>query len=65
MIPLIGYLLCVYLVYKGIEIFQLGITRPDPSKKNPLVLGIVALIFSVVFALMFGFAFTVAQLPAL
>lgn len=54
MIPTIGLLLCVYLVFKGVEIFQLGYCQEKPG---PKILGLVALIASVglagVFALMF------------
>lgn len=45
------YLFCIYLVYKGIEIFQIAYTsRPEnyQSRKFGVVIGILAVIASIV-----------------
>ena len=58
MIPLIGILLCIYLVFKGFEIFQVALVAPSSAGRSTgIVLGIIALIVSVVIAAFFAFAF--------
>jgi hypothetical protein len=56
MIPLIGILLCIYLVFKGFEIFQMAYVTKD-APRGSIVLGIVAILSSIgiggFFALMF------------
>ena len=56
MIPLIGILLCIYLVFKGFEIFQIAYVVKD-APKTSIVLGVIAIFASIViggiFALMF------------
>ena len=57
MIPLIGILLCIYLVFKGIEIFQVAYATKD-APRGSIILGVMAIITSVCiggFLVMFGF----------
>jgi hypothetical protein len=59
MIPLIGILLCVYLVFKGYEIFQIALVAPPSKSRNAgIVLGAIALVLSVLIAC--GFALSVS-----
>ncbi len=53
MIQLMGYLLCIYLIFKGVEIFQIGLVSPKEKKKGAMILGIAALAASVLVALIF------------
>jgi hypothetical protein len=58
MIPLIGLLLCVYLVFKGVEIFQIGYSA---GHRGPKVLGIIAIVTSLVIAAFFAFMFLMSD----
>lgn len=44
------YLFCVYLIYKGFEIFQIAFVAPKENNSRPLALGIgiLAIIFAIV-----------------
>ena len=62
MIPLIGILLCIYLVFKGYEIFQIALCAPASNSRSVgIVMGIVALIASVVIAAFFAFSFVTSS----
>ena len=54
MIQLIGYLLCIYLVFKGVEIFQIGLTSSKEKKKSAMILGVSVLVVSVLIAVIFA-----------
>lgn len=54
MVAIIGLLLCVYLVFKGVEIFQLSLVNPNPQRRLSGVIGVVSLVASVVLAGGFG-----------
>ena len=56
MLQIITYLLCVYLVFKGVEIFQIALAseRTDKSRMVALIIGGVMVMISVVMAI--GFA---------
>jgi hypothetical protein len=54
MVQIVGYLLCVYLIYKGIEIFQIGLSSSEDSDW-PGIVGWLSLVSSVLFAA--GFAY--------
>lgn len=56
MIPLIGILLSIYLVFKGFEIFQIALSNPE-RPAAAIVIGVLAMIASVVIALFFGLTF--------
>jgi uncharacterized membrane protein YdbT with pleckstrin-like domain len=54
MIQIIGLLLCVYLVFKGIEIFQIAISSPRENKSGAVAVGTISLIASIVIAVLFA-----------
>lgn len=63
MIPMIGLLLCCYLVFKGVEIFQ--IYRCSPRTDNTAaVIAVLALIASVAIAALFALAFLSSSIPS-
>lgn len=63
MLQIITYLLCVYLVFKGFEIFQIALTSSrEQRRKAAIVIGVLAIVISVVAA--FGFAFLIDQQAA-
>jgi len=47
MLQIITYLLGVYLVMKGIEILQIGLTSTRPDRRGLIFIGIAALIICV------------------
>jgi hypothetical protein len=55
MLQIITYLLCVYLVFKGVEIFQIALASPrtDGSHKLALILGAAMIVVSVIAAIVF------------
>jgi len=62
MIPLIGILLCIYLVFKGYEIFQIALVAPaSKSRTVGIALGGVALMLSVVIAGVFAYLFIISS----
>lgn len=54
MIPVIGLLLCVYLIFKGIEIYQQSVCSPVEPNKMGLVIGVLSLLASIVIATLFA-----------
>lgn len=54
MIQIIGFLLCIYLVFKGVEILQIGISSTAESKL-PVLLGAISFIASLVVAGLFAY----------
>lgn len=54
MLPVITYLLCVYLVFKGVEIFQIALMSNRDDRRIGMVLGAVMAVLSMIFAI--GFA---------
>jgi len=59
MLQLIGYLLCFYLVFKGIEIYQIAVASPKEKKGFALTIGALAVVFAILLAVSFGVAFSV------
>jgi len=53
MLQIITYLLCVYLVFKGIEIFQIAMANNGNFRIPCRVLGIVAVLASIFLAFYF------------
>lgn len=45
------YLLCIYLVYKGAEIFQIALVSNSPNKNTGITIGIIAIAAAVVISL--------------
>jgi hypothetical protein len=55
MIQILTYLLCVYLVFKGFEIFQIALVSTSTNRSAGIVIGILAIILSVCAAVGFWF----------
>lgn len=47
MIQILTYLLCVYLVFKGVEIFQIALMSARASRAAGLVIGVIAIVGSI------------------
>jgi hypothetical protein len=60
MIPLIGILLCIYLVFKGFEIFQIAYVAKDPPRAS-IVLGVIAIVASIGIGGFFGLMFLMSD----
>lgn len=60
MIPLIGILLCIYLVFKGFEIFQIAYVAKDRPGAS-IALGVVAIIASIAIGGVFAFMFLMSD----
>jgi uncharacterized membrane protein len=60
MIPLIGILLCIYLVFKGFEIFQIAYVVQG-APRTSIVRGVVAIIASIVIAGFFALLFLMSD----
>jgi hypothetical protein len=54
MVQIIGLLLCVYLVFKGVEIFQIAFSSPKDQKGASMALGALALVASIIIAALFA-----------
>jgi uncharacterized membrane protein (DUF485 family) len=55
MLQIVTYLLCVYLVFKGFEIFQIALmSSRDASRNTGIVIGVLAICVSVVAAIFFA-----------
>jgi hypothetical protein len=52
-IQILAYMLAVYLVYKGYEIFHIALLSTSDKKKLGMILGGLALVGSIVFAALF------------
>jgi len=50
MLQIITYLLCFYLVVKGIEVLQIGLASNRPNRAGPISLGVCVLIACMVAA---------------
>lgn len=53
MLQIITYLLCVYLVFKGIEIWQIANVKSRENDGRGLYLGTAMIVISVILALVF------------
>lgn len=53
MLQIIGWLLCIYLVFKGVEILQIGLASPKEEKGFMMLIGWGAVVVSVVLAVVF------------
>ncbi|HEU4712024.1 MAG TPA: hypothetical protein VFS76_10690 [Pyrinomonadaceae bacterium] len=56
MLQIVTYLLCVYLVFKGVEIFQIALAsqRTDGSRTLALIIGGVMIAISILAAIIFA-----------
>lgn len=55
MIQIMTYLLCIYLVYKGFEIFQIALMSNREKREPGLTIGVFAIIISFIVAIIFIF----------
>jgi uncharacterized membrane protein HdeD (DUF308 family) len=55
MIQILIYLLGVYLIFKGIEIFQIALMSNRPNRAFGLIVGIVAIMASIFLAISFSY----------
>lgn len=55
MLEIMSYLMCVYLVFKGLEIFQLSLVNPNENRKAADRIGTGALMASMLLAALFFF----------
>ena len=62
MIQLIGLLLCVYLVFTGVEILQIALASTREDRRTMMNVGTVALVASIVLAGIFGLLFLASGL---
>ena len=54
MLQILTYLLCVYLVFKGVEIFQIAWVTDRKVTETPVLLGIAMLVAGVTLAIIFA-----------
>jgi len=54
MLVIITYLLCVYLIYKGFEIYMIALVNNRPENKGAMLLGGILLILSFLLAIAFA-----------
>ena len=56
MLQIITYLLCLYLIFKGVEIFQIALANPreDGSRGAAFIVGAIMMAASVVAAIAFS-----------
>jgi len=53
MLQIITYLLCVYLVFKGVEILQIGLMGNRESRSLGIAIGVLSLLICIGAALFF------------
>ncbi len=53
MLQILTYLLCVYLVYKAVEIFQIALMSSKEGRGTGLFIGTIAIIASLVIGALF------------
>ena len=53
MLQIITYLLCVYLVYKGFQIFQIALMSNRENRTGGIIIGVLAIVLSVILSLVF------------
>lgn len=54
MLQIIGLLLCCYLVFKGVEIFQIGLSSARETRGGAVTLGVLALVAAILIAAIFA-----------
>jgi uncharacterized membrane protein (DUF485 family) len=53
MLSLIIWFLCVYIIFKGVEIFQIALMSSRPDRRLGLTIGVVMIAASIVAAVVF------------
>ena len=64
MLSLIMYFLCVYIVFKGVEIFQIALMSNRQDRTFGLIVGILAIAGSVAAAGFFGYVTLTSDLES-
>jgi uncharacterized membrane protein HdeD (DUF308 family) len=54
MLQILTYLLCVYLVVKGIEVLQIGLASNRENRSVLIVIGVITLIICILAAIVFA-----------
>jgi uncharacterized membrane protein (DUF485 family) len=54
MLQILTYLLCVYLIFKGIEIFQIAWMSPKENNVSGMALGILMVVASIILGIIFA-----------
>ena len=54
MLQIITYLLCAYLIFKGLEILQIALMSPREDRTFGLVIGMLAFLASIGLAFLFS-----------
>ena len=55
MIQILIFMLCVYLVFKGVEIHQIALMGNSENRGKGLTIGVLAIVAAIGFAGLFGF----------
>ena len=55
MLQIITYLLCVYLIFKGIEIFQIALMGNPNKRAIGIVIGALMIVTSIIAAIIFTY----------
>lgn len=53
MLEILGFMLCVYLIFKGVEIYQIGIASRPERKTEVSIIGNIMLVAGVIVAVVF------------
>jgi uncharacterized membrane protein HdeD (DUF308 family) len=54
MLQIITYLLCVYLIFKGIEILQIALMSNRENRTSGIIIGIIMILISIIAAVYFA-----------
>jgi hypothetical protein len=54
LIQLVIYLLCIHLIYKGVEILQIAIASNKADTRGAMTLGAIMLVAAIAFAIWIG-----------
>jgi TRAP-type C4-dicarboxylate transport system permease small subunit len=54
MIPILGVMFSIYLVFKGVEIWQMGLCRSHQAERAPMLVGVLSLVAGIVLGGFFG-----------
>ncbi|MGP8049677.1 MAG: hypothetical protein ACLPYB_03620 [Desulfobaccales bacterium] len=55
MLQIMTYILCVYLIFKGIEILQIALMSNRENRTSGIIIGIIVIAVSIIAALIFTY----------
>lgn len=58
MLQIITYLICIYLIFKGMEILQIGLMGPPDRRSMGVVLGTIMTVIAIITATVFSYWIT-------